>query len=119
MSVLKSRTVPKPWGHEQIWAETNGYVGKRMFIQPGARMSLQYHNQKEETVFVLSGTLRIWSSEMEDDYIDLPPGGIYHVHPKQVHRFGCPHGKYGTSIMEVSTPFLEDVIRLADDYSRD
>ncbi len=120
MSKIKSRIISKPWGHEEIWAETDQYVAKRMYIEPAHRMSLQYHEKKEETIFVLDGTLRIWSSESEKDYIDLPPGGIFHVSPKQIHRFGSPAGrKYGTLIMEVSTPFLDDVIRLADDFSRE
>lgn len=119
VSKIKSRIVEKPWGHEEIWAETEDYVAKRMCINPGTRMSLQYHQKKEETVFVLSGTLRVWSSESDSDYEDLKPGEIYHVSPHQVHRFGAPSGKYNTLIMEVSTPYLEDVIRLADDFSRE
>ncbi len=79
--------VDKPWGHEEIWAETKDYVAKRMCIKPGPRMSLQYHQKKEETVFVLSGTLRVWSSELDTDYEDLLPGEIFHVSPKKGHRF--------------------------------
>ena len=119
MSKIKSRIVEKPWGHEEIWAETKDYVAKRMCIKPGTRMSLQYHQKKEETVFVLSGTLRVWSSDSNSDYEDLHPGEIFHVSPNQVHRFGAPPGKYNTLIMEVSTPYLEDVIRLADDFFRE
>jgi mannose-6-phosphate isomerase len=119
MSKVESRIIPKPWGSEEIWAETESYVGKRMYIDPGQRMSLQYHEQKEETIFVLHGTLRIWNSKIDNDYIDLVAGEVYHVEPKQVHRFGCPKdSKFATSIMEVSTPYLTDVIRLQDDYSR-
>ena len=113
------RKVEKPWGHEIIWAQTNKYVGKVLYIKEGHRLSRQYHKIKEETVFVLSGTLRIWKSDDEKDYVDLRPGESYHVLPNQIHRFGCPkNSKYATSIMEVSTPYLEDVIRLADDYKR-
>ena len=119
MSKIISKIIPKPWGHEEIWAETESYVGKRMYINPGQRMSLQYHEKKEETVFVLHGTLRIWASLAGDDFIDLEAGEIFHVSPKQVHRFGCPSDSlYVTSIMEVSTPFLEDVVRMHDDYDR-
>ena len=75
--------------------------------------------QKEETVFVLDGVLRVWSSESEKDYVDLRPGDVFHVSPMQIHRFGCPkNSKYATVIMEVSTCFLEDVVRLQDDYKR-
>ena len=119
MTVKKCRRIPKPWGFEDIWAETDYYVAKRMRINPGKRMSLQYHEIKEETIFVLDGVLRIWTTEEDDKYTDLKPGEIYHVNPKQIHRFGSPPGKYGTLIMEVSTPHLKDVIRLVDDYSRE
>jgi len=119
MPKIKSRLIEKPWGHEEIWAETEDYVGKRMFINPGQRMSLQYHEIKEETIFVLAGTLRIWSSNDDSQYLDLRPGESYHVIPKEIHRFGCPNNSpYATSIMEVSTPHLKDVVRLADDYNR-
>ena len=77
MNLKEHRHIKKPWGSEEIWAETKDYVGKRMFINPGQRMSLQYHKIKEETVFVLSGTLRIWKSDDEKDYVDLRPGESY------------------------------------------
>jgi len=113
------KKIEKPWGYEEIWAQTEHYVGKKMLIYPGQRMSLQYHEKKEETILVLEGTLRIWHSEHENMYKDLSPGQSFHVNPKQVHRFGCPKGcKYSTTILEVSTNHLEDVVRLADDYKR-
>ncbi len=113
------KKIEKPWGYEEIWAQTSDYVGKKMLINPGHRMSLQYHEEKEETVLVLEGTLRIWSSEHENLYTDLSPGQSFHVNPKQVHRFGCPKdSKYSTTIIEVSTNHLKDVVRLSDDYSR-
>ena len=115
MTTRESVIVSKPWGHEEIWAETDAYIGKRMYIKPGHRMSLQYHEIKEETVFVLDGKLRIWTSEIDSDYIDLIAGEIYHVSPKQIHRFGCPkESTFACSIMEVSTAHLKDVVRLKD-----
>lgn len=110
------RRVEKPWGFENIWAETEKYVGKFMFIKAGHRMSLQYHNIKEETIYVQDGTLRIWHSEKEDDFTDLDPGGIYHVTPKTIHRFGASNN--AVHLIEISTPELNDVVRLADDYKR-
>ena len=116
---IQTRRVQKPWGREEIWAETQDYVAKRMYINPGHRMSLQYHEKKEETIMVLAGTLRIWSSKDDEDFVDLRPGDCYHVNPNQIHRFGSPsEDEYATVIMEVSTPFLNDVVRLHDDYSR-
>ena len=113
MAVIK-----KPWGCEEIWAETENYVGKIITIQPGHRLSLQYHRSKEETIYVLDGVLRIWFSEMEDDYKDYSKGEVYHVAPGDVHRFGCPKNNFQVRIVEVSTNYLQDVVRLKDDYGR-
>mgnify|MGYP003657854438 CR=1 FL=1 len=109
------RVVEKPWGFEQIWAETDSYVAKMLHINPNQRLSLQYHQVKEETVYVLEGTLLNWTDE------DSPPqkfntGTVYHVKPNQTHRFGA--GKELVRLMEVSTPHLDDVVRIADDYER-
>ena len=112
------RKIEKPWGYEEIWAQTDKYVGKLMSIKSGHRMSLQYHNEKEETIYVMMGVLRVWSSENEDDYQDLYQGSVYHVKPKQIHRFGSAPISHGVTLMEVSTPELDDVVRLKDDYSR-
>lgn len=109
------KIIEKPWGFEHIWAETEDYVAKMLHIEPKQRLSLQYHEVKEETVYVLEGTLLNWTDE------DSPPqkfvaGAVLHVSPKQVHRFGA--GKELVRLMEVSTPHLEDVVRLEDDYKR-
>ena len=79
--------IKKPWGHELIWAETNDYVGKIIHIDPGHRLSLQYHETKEETVYVLSGQLALWTSADNNNYIVLGEGAAYHVKPGQIHRF--------------------------------
>ena len=113
------RRVDKPWGYEVIWAETDDYVGKIMEINPGHRMSLQYHEKKEETVYVVEGKLLVWHSEKETDYSLFGPNEVYHVAPKVIHRFGCPEWEdEPTRIIEVSTNYLSDVIRIKDDYSR-
>ncbi len=111
------KKIEKPWGYEEIWAETKNYVGKRLVILPGHRLSLQYHEKKEETIYVMEGLLRVWESEDGNTYRDLPMGATYHVKPKQIHRFGSPNGVL-TVLIEVSTPELNDVIRLQDDYKR-
>lgn len=108
------RKVSKPWGYEIIWAETEGYVGKLLRINAGHRLSLQYHKVKEETVYVLSGTLYVYDGD--GGIMKLTPGQSFHVEPGQVHRFGA--NESSVEIMEVSTPHLEDVIRLEDDYKR-
>ena len=111
------KKIEKPWGYEEVWAETNKYVGKRLVILPGHRLSLQYHEKKEETIYVMDGRLRVWESESENNFKDYSIGATYHVKPGQVHRFGSPDGVL-TVLIEVSTPELDDVIRLADDYNR-
>lgn len=110
------RRVEKPWGYEDIWAESKSYAGKFMYIKPGHRMSLQYHKVKEETIYVQDGTLRIWHSEKEGDFTDMNPGEVYHVLPNVVHRFGAVNNP--VYLIEISTAELDDVIRLADDYKR-
>ena len=109
------RTIEKPWGFEQIWAETEGYVAKILHINPKQRLSLQYHEVKEETVYVMEGTLLNWTDQKS------PPqrysaGMVCHIQPNQVHRFGA--AEEPVRLMEVSTPHLNDVVRIADDYKR-
>ena len=107
--------VQKPWGHELIWAQTDGYVAKILHINATQRLSLQYHEQKEETVYVLEGTLLNWTDESSPPQ-RYGPGAIFHVKPNQIHRFGAGDGL--VKLVEVSTPHLDDVIRIADDYKR-
>jgi len=109
------RVVEKPWGFELIWAETAHYVGKLLHINAKSRLSLQYHNEKEETIFVIKGTLLNYT-DVERPPQRIPTGQSFHVSPKQVHRFGA--GDKCVELMEVSTPHLDDVVRLADDYKR-
>ena len=114
-----NKVTNKPWGHELLWAQTKDYVGKFLYINPGSRLSLQYHEEKEETVYVLSGMLIVWLSEENNDYIMVGPGTAYHVEPNQIHRFGAPEEQdENTVLVEVSTNYLDDVIRITDDYSR-
>jgi mannose-6-phosphate isomerase len=108
------KRIEKPWGYEIIWTETEHYVGKLLHIKADHRLSKQYHEIKEETVYVLSGLLYNWD---EDDLPTIyPPGASVHVRPKQIHRFGAKDAP--VELIEVSTPHLADVVRLDDDYSR-
>jgi len=111
---VQMREVKKPWGKEVIWADTANYVGKILHINAGHRLSLQFHRVKEETIYVLSGILYVYDNEGK--ITRLTPGQTFHVKPLQVHRFGA--NECNVQIMEVSTPHLDDVVRLDDDYQR-
>ena len=108
------RRVEKPWGYEIIWAETANYVGKILHINAGHRLSKQYHNIKEETLYVLGGTLCNYGENEEIQRFH--PGEVFHVAPGQIHRFGALEND--VEVVEVSTPHLDDVVRLEDDYTR-
>jgi len=111
------RIVPKPWGQELIWAETKDYVGKLLSINHDNQLSRQYHEIKEETIYVVYGTMSLEIGEGEEiEKIMLKRGETFHITPGLVHRFCAPYGD--VEIMEVSTPHLNDVVRLEDDYKR-
>ena len=113
-----SRKVTKPWGWEIIWAETDYFVGKMLFIQAGQRLSRQYHEKKDETIYVVQGALTLEIGEGEEMEVKtLIPGSSYHITPGTVHRFCATRVR--VILMEVSTPELDDVIRIEDDYERD
>jgi len=107
--------IEKPWGYEVIWAKTDKYVAKFLHINPNSRMSLQFHKEKEETIYVMAGELKL-QLDKSDSFQLLGPGSIHHVKPGDVHRFGA--GARPVMLCEVSTPELDDVVRLADDYKR-
>jgi len=113
--------IDKPWGYERIWAQTDKYVAKYIFIKADHRLSRQYHEKKDETIYVLSGPLILELGPDHDDAeiisIGVMEGESYHVTPGSVHRF-CAPKEYNVEIIEVSTPELTDVIRLEDDYNR-
>jgi mannose-6-phosphate isomerase-like protein (cupin superfamily) len=109
--------VPKPWGHETIWARTDGYVGKILHINAGEALSVQYHNVKDETVYLLAGELiyRIWDGDHPRN-VDLKIGDAYRVTPGTIHQM---EAVTDCDILEVSTPHLDDVVRLQDRYGRE
>jgi mannose-6-phosphate isomerase-like protein (cupin superfamily) len=112
------RRVDKPWGHELIWAETGDYVGKLLCVSAGEALSLQYHEVKEESWLVQSGTGRLelgTAGEDELTTIELGPGDSFHFVPHTIHRVTA---ETDLTIIEVSTPHLEDVVRLEDRYER-
>lgn len=111
------RRVEKPWGYEIIWAHAGAYVGKLLHINAGHRLSYQYHQVKEETIYVLSGRLRLHWAEGEGpaQIVDLEPGSVFHITPGLRHRFEAPED---VELLEASTPELDDVVRLDDEYGR-
>ena len=112
------RRVDKPWGHELIWAHTDRYVGKILVIETGKRLSLQRHQKKDEAVLVLSGRLRL---HLEDEsgtikLNDLGPRDFLRVPVGRIHRFEALER---VELVEISTPELDDVERLEDDFGRE
>ncbi|HSY84048.1 MAG TPA: cupin [Gemmatimonadaceae bacterium] len=110
------RTVPKPWGHETIWAQTDVYVGKILHIKAGHALSLQYHNLKDETIHLLSGEM-IYRVKVENQLLDvgLKAGESYRNLPGTIHQM---EAVTDCDVLEVSTPHLDDVVRLEDRYGR-
>ncbi|HVT46484.1 MAG TPA: cupin domain-containing protein [Vicinamibacterales bacterium] len=108
--------VDKPWGYELHWAKTDRYVGKLIHVDKGHALSLQYHNVKDETVYLASGDL-LFEIEVDGKLVErrLAPGESVHVSPKTVHRMTAIED---CDIYEVSTPELDDVVRLEDRYGR-
>jgi mannose-6-phosphate isomerase-like protein (cupin superfamily) len=111
--------IEKPWGHEIIWAKTDKYVGKILYIKEGHRLSKQYHRSKEETIMVIEGSILLEIGDEESMIrISLKEGMSEHITPGLIHRFSAVFGS-DAKIVEVSTPELDDVVRLEDDYNRE
>lgn len=111
------KRVPKPWGYEIIWAHTDRYVGKVLHIEAGHALSVQYHNRKDETIYLLSGEMKYWvklGDELED--VRLKQGDAFRITPGTVHYM---EAITDCDILEASTPELDDVVRLEDRYGRE
>ena len=113
------KRVEKPWGHELWWARTDRYVGKILHVKRGESLSLQYHNVKDETIMLQSGRLlfetRPTGEEGELRKVEMQPGDVFHITPGTLHRMTALED---CDIVEVSTPELDDVVRLEDRYGR-
>lgn len=111
------RRVEKPWGYELVWAETDQYAGKILHIEEGEALSLQYHRVKDETLYVLSGTLRLEIGDGEESLreLRLEPGQAIHLPPGRRHRLTALRA---CDVLEASTAQLDDVVRIADRYGR-
>ena len=110
------RRVPKPWGEEIIFAETDRYAGKILVVKKGEILSLQYHEKKEETLYLYRGRVRLWI-EVDGALNEkiMLPGDSRHIHPLTRHRMEALED---SEIFEVSSPELDDVVRLEDRYGR-
>jgi mannose-6-phosphate isomerase-like protein (cupin superfamily) len=110
---MKPKKVRKPWGWESWFAHTPFYVGKIIFIKKGHRLSKQFHRRKHETVYAHQGS---WVLEIDGRKRRMKPGASAVIDPKVVHRFTAPFED--VYLLEVSTPQVDDVVRLEDDYGR-
>ncbi|HET7378421.1 MAG TPA: cupin domain-containing protein [Gaiellales bacterium] len=115
MSTLPYR-VEKPWGYELIWARTDRYVGKILHIEAGHVLSLQYHERKDESIYILSGEI-VLRLEQGETLIErrMAQGEAFHIAPPLVHQF---EAVVTSDVLEASTPEIDDVIRLKDRYGR-
>jgi mannose-6-phosphate isomerase-like protein (cupin superfamily) len=111
------RRVEKPWGWELVWAEAEDYVGKLLFVRAGQSLSLQYHERKDESWLVHEGraTLELGPLGAELEVVEIRPGDAFRFRPGTVHRVTAVED---TLVLEVSTPHLDDVVRLEDRYGR-
>ena len=117
MGTHQARIVDKPWGREEIFAETANYVGKILSISKGEALSLQYHERKEETLRVLDGELELVTGPAADRLQSqrLCEGAVFHIEPGELHRMVAITD---CRLLEVSTNHLDDVVRLEDRYGR-
>ena len=117
MSARGQQRVEKPWGYEIWWAQTDDYAGKILMVNAGHQLSLQYHRQKDETSYLLSGRLRLLQgpSMKELGEREIHPGESWRNEPGTVHSIEAVED---SAVLEVSTPHLDDVVRLRDRYGR-
>ena len=114
-----ARKVEKPWGYELIWAHTDEYVGKILFVKAGESLSLQFHREKDEAWLVHAGRAKVELGSVGDAMLKVEvvaPGAAFHFRPGTVHRVTALED---TTIIEASTPHLDDVVRLEDLYGRE
>ncbi len=112
-----ARRVEKPWGYELIWAHTDRYVGKVLVVETGKRLSLQLHRVKAESIYVATGKLRLHLENDDGEVVtrDMDPGEHCDIPVGRRHRFEAIER---VEIIEVSTPELDDVVRIEDDFGR-
>jgi mannose-6-phosphate isomerase-like protein (cupin superfamily) len=116
---FEPRRVDKPWGYELIWAQTDVYVGKVLFVRAGESLSLQFHREKDESWLVQSGRAKLELGAVGESVLNeevIIAGAAFHYRPGTVHRVTAIED---TTILEVSTTQLDDVVRLEDAYGRE
>ena len=110
--------VEKPWGYEVVYAQTERYCGKLIFVRAGEQLSLQFHRVKDETIYVHSGRIEMEIRDPGSSALDREvagPGRAFRLRPGVVHRWRALEDSV---ILECSTPELDDVVRLEDRYGR-
>jgi mannose-6-phosphate isomerase-like protein (cupin superfamily) len=115
---VEPERVDKPWGYELIWALTEHYCGKLLVVHAGHELSLQFHREKDESWYVLEGRAKLEfaaAGEKATTNEVVKPGAAFRITPGTVHRVRALED---TTILEVSTPHLDDVVRLEDTYGR-
>jgi mannose-6-phosphate isomerase-like protein (cupin superfamily) len=118
-AVFEPRRVEKPWGWELIWALTDRYCGKLLFVRAGESLSLQYHETKDESWYVQEGRAELELSSVGGDareVVAMGAGDCFRFRPGTVHRVRALED---TLVIEVSTPEIDDVVRLEDAYGRE
>jgi len=111
------RRIEKPWGHELVWAHTDEYVGKLLFIRAGEALSLQFHEEKDETLFLMEGEIRLelGAGVQSLQPVELLQGQSIRIPPGVLHRMTAVTD---CTLFEASTSELEDVVRVRDRYGR-
>ena len=115
--VASPRRIEKPWGYELIWAQTDEYVGKVVHVRAGEALSLQFHEEKDETLFLLRGqvTLEIGPGVNSLQRVLIEEGEAFRIRPGVLHRVVA---ETEVEILEASTPEMDDIIRVRDRYGR-
>jgi mannose-6-phosphate isomerase len=116
---FKPDRVEKPWGYELVWAKAEGYAGKLLFVRAGQALSLQFHREKDESWYVLDGRAELQLGEVGQAVLNteiVGAGAAFRFRPGTVHRVSAVED---TTILEVSTPQLDDIVRLEDQYGRE
>jgi mannose-6-phosphate isomerase len=116
---VQPERVEKPWGYELIWAKTEDYAGKLLFVRAGQALSLQFHREKDESWYVLEGRAELQLGDVGQAVLMtevVGPGAAFRYRPGTVHRVRALDD---TTILEVSTPQLDDIVRLEDEYGRE
>lgn len=118
VTAAEDHRVDKPWGHELRWAITDRYLGKIIHVNKGQQLSLQYHVQKDESIYIASGLIDLVLEDEQGEVRThrMPPGTVARVRPGRRHRFIAVED---SDIFEVSSPEIDDVVRLEDSYGRE